>query len=90
MVPLFIESDVAYESIITNTRFLALNVIKNEKDIRSKWDGVVSISGDGLLFEIFNGLMQRTDWEDAIKIPVGTIPGGSGNGLAHSINHSLG
>jgi diacylglycerol kinase family enzyme len=35
--------------------------------------------------EIFNGLLSRNDWEKAIKMPVGHIPGGSANGLASTI-----
>lgn len=55
-----------------------------------QWNGIVIVSGDGLVYELFNGLMQRKDYETAIKIAVGVIPGGSGNGLAHSINHYIG
>mmetsp|Transcript_4333 Transcript_4333/g.6069 ORF Transcript_4333/g.6069 Transcript_4333/m.6069 type:complete len:549 (+) Transcript_4333:683-2329(+) len=48
-------------------------------------DGVVCVSGDGLLYEVVNGIMKRPDWETAIKLPLGIIPGGSGNGLAASL-----
>lgn len=54
------------------------------------WHGIVIVSGDGLVYELFNGLMQRKDYQTAIQIPVGVIPGGSGNGLAHSINFYVG
>jgi len=46
------------------------------------FDGIVCVSGDGLIHEVINGLMGREDWAEAIKIPVGTIPAGSGNALA--------
>ena len=46
------------------------------------FDGIVCVSGDGLVHEVFNGLMSRKDWDQAIKIPLGTIPAGSGNALA--------
>ncbi|MEE6483158.1 hypothetical protein FKM82_013450 [Ascaphus truei] len=39
---------------------------------------------------VINGLMERPDWEDAIKMPVGIIPCGSGNALAGSINYNAG
>ncbi|KAM7383381.1 hypothetical protein PAMP_003039 [Pampus punctatissimus] len=55
-----------------------------------EWDGIIIISGDGLLHEVINGLMERPDWEQAIKIPVGILPCGSGNALAGSINHHAG
>ncbi|CAN8002201.1 unnamed protein product, partial [Ixodes hexagonus] len=54
-----------------------------------QWSGILVISGDGLLFEVYNGLMERPDWEQAVKIPIGIIPGGSGNGLARSISHTV-
>eukprot|EP01113_Clastostelium_recurvatum_P046939 TRINITY_DN8298_c0_g1_i2.p1 TRINITY_DN8298_c0_g1~~TRINITY_DN8298_c0_g1_i2.p1 ORF type:complete len:593 (-),score=67.33 TRINITY_DN8298_c0_g1_i2:36-1592(-) len=51
-------------------------------------DGVVSVSGDGLLNELVNGLLERPDWKLSCKIPIGIIPGGSGNGLAWSLRVS--
>lgn len=40
--------------------------------------------------QVINGLMERSDWEQAIKTPVGILPCGSGNALAGSINHHAG
>lgn len=46
------------------------------------------VGGDGIVFEVINGLFERHDWQDVIKsIPIGVVPGGSGNGLARSIAH---
>ncbi|XP_074870925.1 sphingosine kinase 1 isoform X2 [Carettochelys insculpta] len=56
----------------------------------SQWDVVVVLAGDGLLYEVVNGLMEREDWQTAIKKPLCTLPGGSGNALAASINHYAG
>ena len=36
-------------------------------------------TGDGIIFEVYNGLMKRDDFTEAIKIPLAIIPGGSGN-----------
>ncbi|KAJ8955775.1 hypothetical protein NQ317_018948 [Molorchus minor] len=37
---------------------------------------------------VINGIFERWDWKEAIKsVPIGVIPGGSGNGLARSIAH---
>ena len=44
--------------------------------------GLIVISGDGLVYEVINGLMDRPDWEKAIKTPIAQIPGGSANALA--------
>ena len=51
-----------------------------------QFDGVVSVSGDGLFHEIVNGLMGRADWEEIkSKISLGIIPGGTSNGLVKSL-----
>jgi len=49
------------------------------------YDTIVCCSGDGLLWEVVNGLCSRRDWRRALQIYLGIIPAGSGNGLAHSI-----
>jgi len=46
-------------------------------------DGIVSVGGDGMFFEIVNGLMKRPD-KEAINMPLGLIPAGSQNALAVS------
>jgi len=43
---------------------------------------VIVVSGDGLIYEILNGLFERSDWKEAIKTPIAQIPGGSANALA--------
>lgn len=34
--------------------------------------------------------MERPDWEQAMKMPIGTLPGGSGNALCVSMLHAAG
>ncbi|ETV88876.1 hypothetical protein, variant [Aphanomyces astaci] len=48
---------------------------------------VVCVGGDGLVSEVVQGLMKRPDWVQAIRFPIGIIPGGSGNGLVKSLLH---
>lgn len=43
-----------------------------------------------LLQQVVNGLMERPDWETAIQKPLCSLPGGSGNALAASLNHYAG
>lgn len=48
----------------------------------------IQVGGDGIVFEVINGIFERWDWSEvAPKLPIGVIPGGSGNGLARSIAH---
>lgn len=48
------------------------------------------MGGDGILFEVVNGMMERVDWETAFRqVKLGIIPCGSGNGLAKAISHQF-
>lgn len=49
------------------------------------YEGVALVSGDGLVSEFIQGLVERTDRERALKFPILHIPGGTGNGLAASV-----
>ncbi|KAK4787440.1 hypothetical protein SAY86_011273 [Trapa natans] len=56
----------------------------------AKYDGIVCVSGDGVLVEVVNGLLERDDWKSAIKMPLGMIPAGTGNGMVKSLLDSVG
>uniref|UniRef100_A0A5B6ZHW6 sphingosine kinase n=1 Tax=Davidia involucrata TaxID=16924 RepID=A0A5B6ZHW6_DAVIN len=56
----------------------------------SKYDGIVCVSGDGILVEVVNGLLERDDWDAAIRMPLGIVPAGTGNGMAKSLLDSIG
>ncbi|XP_069381513.1 sphingosine kinase 1-like [Paralichthys olivaceus] len=79
------EAAVPYTLIITEHQNHARELVK--KADLSQWDALVIMSGDGLLFEVINGLMDREDWQEAIQTPLGILPGGSGNALAASVHH---
>ena len=52
----------------------------NANELLNEYRGIVVVSGDGLVYEIINGIMSRND--DATKIisfmPIGQLPAGSG------------
>ncbi|KAI1115276.1 sphingoid long chain base kinase-like protein [Nemania sp. NC0429] len=53
------------------------------------YDVVVVCSGDGLVFEVFNGLGRRPDARAALqKVAVAHIPCGSGNAMSCNLNGS--
>jgi YegS/Rv2252/BmrU family lipid kinase len=56
--------------------------LANQLDL-TKYDGFIGIGGDGTLHEIINGMLSRPDGN---KIPIGIIPGGSGNSYMHDLN----
>uniref|UniRef100_A0A671THK1 sphingosine kinase n=1 Tax=Sparus aurata TaxID=8175 RepID=A0A671THK1_SPAAU len=82
------EAGVPHTLVITERQNHARELVK-EADL-SQWDALVIMSGDGLLFEVINGLLDRPDWEEAIRTPLGILPGGSGNALAASVHHYSG
>ncbi|KAI5624193.1 sphingosine kinase 2, partial [Silurus asotus] len=88
ILPMISEANISYNLIQTERPNHARELIREIS--LHEWDGIVIVSGDGLLHEVINGLMDRPDWEQAIKTPVGILPCGSGNALAGSINHYAG
>ena len=59
------------------------------KDICAKQDismfsAVVTVSGDGLIHEVVNGLMQREDELESLPL-LGFLPGGTSDGLVKSV-----
>ncbi|GMS80362.1 hypothetical protein PENTCL1PPCAC_2537 [Pristionchus entomophagus] len=50
-----------------------------------KYSGILVNSGDGLLSEVFTGILLRRDRARALKLPVGHLPGGTSNALASAI-----
>jgi len=68
-----------------------LNMMKEldgEKDI-SLYDAIICVGGDGLLWEIIQGIWNRPDREQILKeISFGIIGCGTCNGLAKSITHA--
>ena len=52
----------------------------------SDYDAILSIGGDGLFYEILQGITLRSDKDWVLKsIALVAIPGGTGNGLAKSV-----
>ncbi|XP_034044403.1 sphingosine kinase 1-like [Thalassophryne amazonica] len=82
------EAEIQHTLFITERHNHARELAR-EADL-SLWDALVIVSGDGLLFEVINGLLERPDWEEAIRTPLAILPGGSGNALAASIHHYSG
>ena len=57
-----------------------LDFVTNEK--LEKYDGLVVVGGDGTIHEIINGLMKSGQGS---HLPLGVIPGGSGNAFADDL-----
>ncbi|KAG8446090.1 hypothetical protein GDO86_013817 [Hymenochirus boettgeri] len=88
VMPMLEEMKVRYTLLVTERRNQAYELVRDE-DL-SGWDVIVVMSGDGLMYEVINGLMERQDRNVSIKKPLAILPGGSGNALAASLNHYSG
>jgi len=49
------------------------------------YDAIVTLSGDGLAHEIFNGFAEHENPRAAFAVPLAPIPTGSGNGCSISL-----
>ncbi|XP_036920873.1 sphingosine kinase 1 isoform X2 [Sturnira hondurensis] len=86
--PLLAQADVSFRLMLTERRNHARELVRAEE--LERWDALVVMSGDGVMHEVVNGLMERPDWETAIRKPLCSLPAGSGNALAASLNHYAG
>ncbi|XP_028376164.1 sphingosine kinase 1 isoform X2 [Phyllostomus discolor] len=86
--PLLAQADVSFRLMLTERQNHARELVRAEE--LGRWDALVVMSGDGLMHEVVNGLMERPDWETAIRKPLCSLPAGSGNALAASLNHYAG
>jgi sphingosine kinase len=63
----------------------AYDILKDELQI-GQYDGILTISGDGLIHESVNGAMSRPDRDQFLEnLSFGFIPAGTGNGLHKSV-----
>ncbi|CAA2968755.1 sphingosine kinase 1-like isoform X1 [Olea europaea subsp. europaea] len=86
--PLLDDANIDFTVQETKYQLHAKEVVQ-ELDLK-KYDGIVCVSGDGILVEVVNGLLNREDWDAAIKIPLGVVPAGTGNGMIKSLLDSVG
>ena len=88
VVPMLAEAGVQFNLIITQKAGHAYEMMK-KLDL-TKWYGILIVSGDGLIYEVINGLQHHSDHEKALKMPIGCLPGGTGNALCAAICHYAG
>ncbi|UJR22366.1 hypothetical protein I4U23_025428 [Adineta vaga] len=77
------EAQFNYQIVVTEYAGHARDYVQS-LDL-NEWSGIVVASGDGLVYEVINGLMSRNDWQEALKLPIGHLPCGSGNAFTTSI-----
>ena len=79
--PLLNKKSIDYDFFETQYKGHAIDLI--QKNNLKQYDGIIIIGGDGTFHEVVNGLMLR---KDNINIPIGIIPGGSGNSFLYDLN----
>lgn len=82
------KNKIEYELLKTQYAGHAKDVVQ-QKNLK-EYSGLIIISGDGLIHEVFNGLYALPSWMEIMKdIPFGLMPGGSGNALNCSLLHQM-
>lgn len=86
VAPMLTEAELSYDLYVTKYANFARELVRT-RDV-FVWKSIVVVGGDGIYYEVLNGLCERPDWERALdEISIGIIPCGSGNGLAKTISH---
>ncbi|CAF0958943.1 unnamed protein product [Rotaria sordida] len=81
------EAEFNYHIVITEYAGHAREYVKTIE--LNEWSGIILASGDGLIYEVINGLFNRKDWQEALTLPIGHLPCGSGNAfITNIIRHS--
>ena len=47
-----------------------------------EYDAVLCVSGDGIIYELYNGMLKHATPTKALRTPMVPVPAGSGNGMA--------
>jgi sphingosine kinase len=83
--PMLEEAKIIVELIVTEYANHAREFVHNHPNI-TKYAAIMMIGGDGIIYEVFNGLASREDGMSILKqVTLAPIPGGTGNGLVKSI-----
>lgn len=102
--PMLLKAKVQYDTLLTQRQGhggeICQELGRKILDGTCKYQVIVCVSGDGMLHEAINGLIQGYETDSAHdknqpgssavrelfkRVSVGIVPAGSGNGVAHSI-----
>lgn len=84
--PILRQTGIEWQLTVTQRANHAYELIRDHPALSAHYETIVVIGGDGIIYEIFNGLADRVDGSDALRsIAIAPIPGGTANGLIKSI-----
>lgn len=55
------------------------------KEMSLDYDAIAVLSGDGLIHEVYNGLADHENSDQALDLPIIQIPTGSANGFSMAL-----
>lgn len=84
---IFYEAEIGYKLVQTTHAGHAEKLASSEDF--SNFDTIVTISGDGLIYEVVNGLMNRATDGPGPTIALAPLPAGSGNGFVTSLVYTF-
>lgn len=90
IIPFLDSHNIKHDVFITESDSRVNNYLHQiDISVLARFRSILVVSGDGLLYETVNALMNRPDWRKAMQIPIGIVPTGSGNGLAYTLIRQL-
>lgn len=76
VAPTLSEADMPFDLFITKSANFARQFVRTKCIFQ--WSAIVVLGGDGLFFEVINGVFERHDWREVIQnIRFGIIPAGN-------------
>jgi sphingosine kinase len=94
VLPVFEQASLSHDFLITTHARHAEERMKQQPadgDIMdlSEYSGVIGIGGDGIIYEIMQGIHARSDRDEILKkVKLGMIGAGTSNGLSASLAHA--
>lgn len=86
LLPILKSREIEYQLVMSDQQASITKFIQNlTTDEINQLKSIIVVSGDGAVHEILNAIMNHENWSSAIKIPIGIIPTGSGNGIAYTL-----
>jgi diacylglycerol kinase family enzyme len=86
--PMWEQAGLDHDVYSTTGAGHAKSLMVSHQDLLSTYEAIVTMGGDGILFEVMQGIHQRSDSMDILRqISFGIIGTGTSNGLMKSILH---